>query len=75
MRVAVKDLLGSINEGQVGQWFGWLICAFLFGAALGGLLLGKVGDRYGRGKAMALSILCYSVFSLLSAMAQTPNQM
>ena len=75
MRVAVKDLLGSANEGQVGQWFGWLICAFLLGAASGGFVFGKVGDRYGRGKAMALSILCYSVFSLLSAMAQTPNQM
>ncbi len=75
MRVAVKDLLGSVDEGQVGQWFGWLICAFLIGAACGGLLLGKVGDRYGRGKAMALSILCYSIFSLVSAYAQSPAQM
>lgn len=75
MRVAAKDLLGSADEGQVGQWFGWLICAFLFGAALGGLLLGKVGDRYGRGRAMALSILCYSIFSLVSAHVQTPGQM
>lgn len=75
MRVAAKDLLGSVDEGEVGQWFGWLICAFLLGAAAGGLLLGKVGDRYGRGKAMAASILCYSIFSLLSAVAQTPNQM
>ncbi len=75
MRVAVKDLLGSVDEGQVGQWFGWLICAFLFGAAAGGLLLGKVGDRFGRGKAMALSILCYSLFSLISSYAQSPAQM
>jgi len=75
MYVAAGDLLGPANEGKVGQWFGWLICSFLLGAALGGFVLGKVGDRYGRSKAMALSILCYSVFSLVSAMAQTPNQM
>jgi len=75
MRVAVKDLLGSVDEGQVGQWFGWMICAFLLGAALGGLLLGKVGDRFGRRNAMALSVLCYSIFSLLSAVAQSPEQM
>jgi len=75
MYVAAGNLLGPANEGQVGQWFGWLICSFLLGAATGGYVLGKVGDRYGRAKAMALSILCYSVFSLVSAMAQTPSQM
>jgi MFS family permease len=75
MYVAAKDLLGPANDGQVGQWFGWLICSFLLGAASGGYVLGKVGDRYGRGKAMALSIICYSVFSFLCAMAQSPSQL
>jgi MFS family permease len=75
MRVAVVELLGPVEEGQVAQWYGWLTCAFLFGAALGGLVLGRIGDRFGRGKAMALSILCYSIFSLLCSMAQTPNQL
>jgi len=75
MRVAAKALLGSTDEGEVGLWFGWLICAFLLGAAAGGYLFGRIGDRYGRARAMGLSILCYSLFSLVSAFAQDPWQL
>lgn len=46
---------------QVGKWFSRYICAFLLGAALGGLVFGWLGDHIGRSKAMALSILCYSL--------------
>ena len=64
MRVALIDLLpAETPEGEIGQWFGWLVCAFLLGAATGGYLFGIIGDRFGRAKAMAASILCYSVFS------------
>jgi predicted MFS family arabinose efflux permease len=70
MRVAVADLLPAGSaEGQIGQWFGWLVCAFLFGAAAGGYLFGIIGDRMGRSKAMAASIFCYSVFSALTYFA------
>lgn len=64
MRVALTDLLpAKTPEGEIGQWFGWLVCAFLLGAAAGGYMFGVIGDRFGRAKAMAASILCYSVFS------------
>ncbi len=64
MRVATADLLPEgTPEAEIGQWFGWLVCAFLFGAAAGGYLFGLVGDRIGRSKALATSILCYSIFS------------
>ncbi|MCA9026248.1 MAG: MFS transporter [Planctomycetaceae bacterium] len=64
MRVATADLLPSTaTEAEIGEWFGWLVCAFLFGAAAGGYLFGLYGDRYGRAKALAMSILCYSLFS------------
>ena len=67
MRVAVADLLPTgTQEGVIGQWFGWLVCACLFGAATGGYIFGLVGDRVGRARAMAASILCYSVFSGLT---------
>lgn len=73
MRVAVADLLpDGTAEGVIGQWFGWLVCAFLFGAATGGYLFGIVGDRFGRAKAMAASILCYSVFSGATYFADSP---
>src|SRR5436190_13732097 len=42
---------------EAGQWFAWFQCAFLFGAAAGGLCFGRLGDRIGRSKAMAASIL------------------
>ena len=36
MRVATASLLpATAAEGEIGEWFGWLVCAFLFGAALG----------------------------------------
>jgi MFS family permease len=61
-------------EESVGRWFAWNQCAFLFGAAAGGLLFGWLGDRVGRAKAMALSIVTYSAFSATVALAQAPWQ-
>ena len=76
MRVATADLLpAGAEEGEIGQWFGWLICAFLFGAATGGYLFGYVGDRMGRAKAMAASIFCYSVFSGATFFVESPTQL
>ncbi len=75
MRDAAKDLLATTDEALVGQWFGWLICAFLFGAALGGLVFGQIGDWFGRSRAMGLSILWYSVLSGLTYFVQTPEQL
>ena len=62
-RPALLNLLGPGKEGGVGQWMGTITAAFLVGAALGGAAFGWLGDRVGRVRAMALSILCYSVFS------------
>jgi hypothetical protein len=75
MREAAKDLLGPTGEGQLGQWYGWLIAAFLLGAATGGFVFGRLGDRFGRARAMALSILCYSLLSCLSALVTDPWQL
>ncbi|WP_010584001.1 MFS transporter [Schlesneria paludicola] len=47
----------------VGEWVAWLKCAFLFGAALGGLCFGAIGDRFGRTKGMGLAILTYSIMA------------
>ncbi|REJ72268.1 MAG: MFS transporter [Planctomycetota bacterium] len=70
MRVAAADLLpAGASEGAIGEWFGWYVCAFLFGAAAGGYLFGLIGDRIGRSRAMATSICCYSIFSGLSYFA------
>ena len=62
-RPALLNLLGRGRESGVGHWMGLITAAFLVGAAFGGTAFGWLGDRIGRVRAMALSILCYSFFS------------
>ena len=62
-------------KSLVTSWFAWLTCAFLFGAASGGLIFGRLGDRFGRSKAMAWSILTYSVMAGAASMSQAPWQL
>ena len=61
VRPAMRDLVPSASEADIGGWFAWYQCAFLLGAAAGGWLFGWLGDRIGRTRAMAASILCYSL--------------
>ena len=84
-RPAIKSFLSeqatpeqTLSEAQVGKqigkWFSRYICAFLLGAALGGLIFGWMGDHIGRSKAMALSILCYSLVTGATYFAQSLEQ-
>jgi len=58
-------LLGAHTPEQVvTRWFAWYQAGFLFGAAAGGWLFGWLGDRVGRTRAMAASVLCYSLVTL-----------
>lgn len=70
-RYVIDERLGP----SAGRWFGYYVCAFLFGAALGGLVFGRIGDRFGRARGMAAAITCYSVISLLAYFAQSPMQL
>lgn len=62
-------------DAASSSWFGFYVCAFLFGAALGGLVFGGVGDRYGRVVGMGASICVYSGTSLLAYFVQSPEQL
>jgi MFS family permease len=44
---------------------------FLLGWAVGGLLLGSLGDRHGRARVLTLSVLTYSLFTGLGAFSGT----
>lgn len=75
-RPAIQSMLsGPGVEVAADRWFSWLLMAFLLGAALGGALLGWMGDRWGRARAMGWSIACYSVFTGLSYWARTPEEL
>lgn len=62
-------------KAQVARWFAWYQCAFLFGAAAGGLCFGWLGDRIGRATGMAVSILTYSSMAAACTLAQSPPQL
>jgi MFS transporter, SHS family, sialic acid transporter len=66
---------GVISDAFVGHWMGIVTAAFLLGAAGGGVIFGWLGDRVGRVRAMAWSILCYSLFTGLVYFAQQPWQL
>src|SRR5262249_42155984 len=68
-RQAIKDLLATTDEGQIGLWFGVVTAGFLVGAATGGVVFGWLGDRIGRVRAMTLSVFTYAVFTGLCGLA------
>ncbi len=59
----------------VTKWYAWYQCAFLFGAAAGGFLFGRLGDRLGRTRALALSVGVFSVFTGLSYWVAGPSEL
>jgi MFS family permease len=73
-RPALRDLLGTTDEKQVGLWFGVATASFLVGAATGGVVFGWLGDRLGRVRAMTLSVLTYAVFSGLCGLSTSAAQ-
>ena len=71
-----RDLLGPAYTPTLGgDWFARFTAALMLGAAGGGILLGSLGDRIGRARAMGVSIVFYSIFAGLGAWAQTQEQM
>ncbi len=62
----------QLTDSFVALWMGYATASFLVGAALGGVVFGWLGDKIGRVKAMAASILVYSVFTGMIYFAQQP---
>jgi len=74
-RPALQQMLAVKGDREVGAWMGWLTAFFLVGAAFGGVLFGWLGDKMGRVRTMAFSILVYSVFTGVCYFAQAPWQL
>ncbi len=67
--LAVKEVVATASEAEIGLWFGIITAGFLVGAATGGVLFGWLGDRIGRVRAMTLSVLTYAIFTGLCGLA------
>ncbi len=70
-----EAMLGLVPSGegrsQVPFYTGITFAAFLLGGAVGGVLFGRLSDRIGRARTMILTILVYSLFTGLTALAQS----
>jgi len=76
MREAMPALLDvGPDHTLVAKWNDWAFASFLLGGALGGVLFGALSDRYGRSRIMIVTILVYSLFTCVTALAQSPWQM
>ena len=62
---AMDDLLGDKSMATV--YAPYTTSVFLLGWAFGGLLLGSLGDRFGRARLLTIAVLIYSVFTGLGA--------
>jgi MFS family permease len=65
---AITSLMppGTPSE-RVTEWGGYMTSIFVVGWATGGLIFGAVGDRIGRARTLALTILMYGLCTGLSA--------
>ncbi len=63
-----------LEKGADTKYYGGIATAiFMFGWATGGMIFGSLGDRYGRAKMLAFTVLLYSLATGLSALAGFPN--
>ncbi|GAB7522067.1 MFS transporter [Paraburkholderia sp. 2C] len=71
--LVIPTLIASwgIGKGQAGLIGG----ATLVAGALGGLFAGVLSDRFGRVRALQITVLWFSLFTLLSACAQNYEQL
>jgi len=65
--VAVKDMLGNVDDKNFENISAYVNAIFIFGGMFGGFAWGFICDRIGRSKAVMLSTACYGVFTLLTA--------
>jgi MFS family permease len=69
----LTELIG-VNPAAIDRQANIGLAAFLLGGAAGGLFFGVLGDRYGRTRILSLTILVYSMFSAVTALARSPFQ-
>jgi MFS family permease len=76
LRPALTELLGGQPTiAEIGRVGGLLSTVGLLGWALGGFLFGIIADYIGRVRALAVSILIYSVFTGLQGLSHSPLEL
>lgn len=68
--ITMRDLLPNADVLTQTTYGGYATSIFILGWATGGLIFGMMGDRWGRAKTMALTIMLYAAFTGLSGLAK-----
>ncbi len=72
-QASLKDLLGpGASKDTISDWSGKLTAVFLLGWAVGGFVFGALGDRLGRARTMAITVLIYAGFTGLNGFVHDP---
>jgi len=64
---AVTDLIGVTTEADLGYVGSYINSLYIFGWAIGGILFGWSGDRFGRIQSLSLSIFIIAIFTIAAA--------
>src|SRR5437762_10993402 len=67
--ITMRELMPVAETLTQIKYGGWATSIFIVGWATGGLIFGTLGDRWGRAKTMALTILVYAACTGLSGLA------
>ncbi len=62
---------GKVDPAKVKEYGAYATSIFVMGWATGGLIFGSLGDRIGRARTLALTVLLYSVCTGLSAFSKS----
>ena len=75
LQPALRELLAApgavASPDTVARYGGIILCIFLIGWAIGGVLFGMVADRFGRTRTLAVTILIYAAFTGLAALSHS----
>ena len=67
----VTELLGQVNEEHLNQVSAYISALYFVGWAIGGLIMGVIGDRIGRARTLVMSVCLYGLFTLLIGFASS----
>jgi MFS family permease len=71
----LKDLLHTTDDQYIQRYIGYTVALFLLGMSAGGILFGRLGDRWGRVRTMTATVLVYAVFTGLSGLSRNVWQL
>lgn len=72
-QASLVDILGKdAPKALIADWSGKLTAVFLIGWAVGGFIFGALGDKFGRARTMAITVLIYAGFTGLNGFVHDP---